>query len=194
LEKGGLVAQTLADGGRQSGLVEGVEMQAGGAVAQEAAAHFGYHVQPQRFDGGGVVGIGLQLQSQPARNFGAAHIGEAGQLGEVGNRHDAGHDGDFHAAPAHVVEEAEVGIGVEEKLGDGGIGTGFHFAHEALNVVFGAARLRVVFRVGGHFDVEPVAESVADEFHQFVGVAQAGGAQAHAGGDVAAQGKHMADA
>jgi len=66
LKKGGLVAQTLADGGRQSGLVEGVEMQAGGAVAQEAAAHFGYHVQPQGFDGGGVVGIGLQLQPQPA--------------------------------------------------------------------------------------------------------------------------------
>ena len=136
----------------------------------------------------------MQLQPQPARNFGAAHIGKAGQFGEVGNRHDAGHDGDFHAAPAHVVEEAEVGVGIEEKLGDGGIGAGFHFAHEALDVVFGAARLRVVFGVGSHFDVEPVAESVADELHQFVGVVQAGGAQAHAGGDVAAQGNHVADA
>ena len=42
--------------------------------------------------------------------------------------------------------------------------------------------------------MEPVAEPVADELHQFVGVVQAGGAQTHAGGDVAAQSHHVVDA
>lgn len=126
MKKGGLVAQTLADGGRQSGLVEGVEMQAGGAVAQEAAAHFGYHVQPQGFDGGGVVGIGLQLQPQPAWDFGAEHIGEAGECGEVGSA----------LKKNWMMAESAPAL---------------HFVHEALDVVFGVERLQVVFGVGSHY-------------------------------------------
>ena len=39
-----LITQTLANGGHQTGLVEGVKMQAGRAVGQQALAHLRYHI------------------------------------------------------------------------------------------------------------------------------------------------------
>ena len=43
---------------------------------------------------------------------------------------------------------------------------------EAPDVVIGIARLRMVFRIGGDIDVEPVARLVTDESHQLVRIAE----------------------
>ena len=133
----------------------------------------------------------MQFQAQPARDFGAASVGEARQFGKAGNRHDAGNDGNTHAAPLHVIDKAEIGIGVVKILRDGGIGAGIDFAHEMVDVVFGTARLRVEFGIGGHFDVEIAAVLGFNQFHQFVGITHAVHAQADAGGDIAAQGDNV---
>jgi len=46
------------------------------------------------------------------------------------------------------------------------------------------------FGIGRDFDVEPVAGFLADERHQFVGIAQFACVAAHARRQVAAQGDH----
>ena len=91
------------------------------------------------------------------------------------------------------VDEMEVGVGVVEILGDGRVGAGLDLAREGVEVVLGAARLRVPFGIGGNFDAEPVAGLGADEFDQFVGVAEFAGL-GHARGQVAAQGDGAPDA
>ena len=169
-------------------------MQARRAFAQQAFAHFGYHVQSQSLDGGTVVGIRLQLQAQPARDFRTAGIGKANQFGKTGNRHDAGDNRNIHPAPAHIVEEAEIGIRVVKILGNRRIRSRFGFTDEMVEVVLRTARLRMIFGIGGDFDMEMAAVFVFNQFHQFVGITQPAGARAHAGRNIAAQGDNVAHA
>ena len=86
-----------------------------------------------------------------------------------------GDDGNVHALGPGFVDEMEVGVGVVEILGDRRVGAGLDLADEGRHVVLRAARLRVPFRVGRHFDAEPVAGFGADEVDQFVGVAEFAG-------------------
>ena len=64
--------------------------------------------------------------------------------------------GTVDAERAHLVDEVEVGVGVEEELGDRRVGAGLHLGGEVLQVALGVALLRVVLGVGGDLD-EPVA-------------------------------------
>lgn len=66
-------------------------------------------------------------------------------------------------------------------------------AREGVKVVLRIARLRMPFGVGGDGDLEVVAGFAADEFDEFVGVAEFAGL-GHARGQVAAQGDEAADA
>jgi hypothetical protein len=67
------------------------------------------------------------------------------------------------------------------------------FALEVQQVLAVVAGLGMGFRIGRHLDLEPVAGFLADETHQFVGVAEFT-RLGHAGGQVAAQGDDVADA
>ncbi|MNC18162.1 hypothetical protein D3C75_660580 [compost metagenome] len=80
----------------------------------------------------------------------------------------------------------EVGIGVEEVLGDGRIGTGVDLGLEVLQVEQGVLRLRMRFRIRAHFDTEGIAVLGADEGDQFGGVAHVAG-ETHARRQIAAQ-------
>lgn len=102
-------------------------------------------------------------------------------------------DGNIHAARLRFVDEAEIGVGIEEVLSHRRIGAGVDLAHEVVDVVLGRARLRMEFRISGHFDVEMIAMLGADEFHQLIGVAEFAGRH-HAGRNVAAQRDDVADA
>ena len=144
----------------------------------------------QRVD---IVVEGRQAQADPARDLGAAIVREAGQLGVVEDRHDAGHDRHGDAGPLRAFDEIEVGAGVVEILGDGGIGASLHLLGKMAQVVVGRAGLRVDFGVSGHFDGEPVAAVFADEAHQIGGVPEVAQSD-HAGGQVATQGHQPADA
>ena len=142
-----------------------------------------------------VVAHGLQAFADPARDFGAAGVGEAGELGEVGDRHDAGQDGDVDAPGRAAIDEAKVGIRVIEILGDGTVGASLDLALEVGQVLIGIGGLGMDLGVGRHLDAEMVAGLLTDEGDQFVGVAEVpSGAQPHAGGQVAAQGHQAADA
>lgn len=171
-------------------MVEGVEVQAGRAVVQQVLAQLGDHIHAEGADRGLVVAQFGQAQADPARHFGAAHFREAQQLGVVGDGHDARHDRHPHTLGLGPVDEVEVGVGVEEVLGDGGIGARLDLGHEVIQIRRRIGGLRVHFGIGRHFDVEPIARFLADERHQFVGVAQFAGVAAHARGQVAAQGDH----
>ena len=172
-------------------------MQTRRAARQQPFAQLRHHVQPESLQRRAVVAVAGQLQPYPARDLGAAHVGEALQLGVVGDGHDAGDDRDVHAQFPGVVDEAEIGVSVVEILGDGGVRAGVHLAGEMAQVFLGGLRLRMDFRVGGGLDMEPVAGFGADEFDELAGVGEFAGRcveHAVAAGQVAAQGNQATDA
>ena len=71
---------------------------------------------------------------------------------------------------AHFVNEVEVGIGIEEELRDRRVSAGLRLGDKVLEISLGIAALRVVLRVGRHFDGEVIAMTLADEAHQIGGV------------------------
>src|SRR5512145_1313052 len=80
--RGGLEPEPLPDGGGEPGLVHRVEVQAGRALREQAVAEVGDDVEPEAADRGGVVAEALQLEADPARDLGAAGVGEARELAE----------------------------------------------------------------------------------------------------------------
>ncbi|OMP13258.1 hypothetical protein COLO4_01993, partial [Corchorus olitorius] len=186
-------AQSLPDRPRGAGGVERVEVQARRAALQQAVAHGRHHVQAERANRFTIVAKAFEALGDPARHFRTAHLGKAHQLRRIRDRHDAGHDGHFHAELACIVDELEVRVGVEEVLRDGGVRTGLDLAGEVLQIVPRRARLRVVFRIRRHFDVERLAGFLADELDQLVGEAEFTDL-AHARRHVAAQRDDAADA
>ncbi len=167
-------------------------MQARRAAGQQPFAQRRHHIQAEGLDRRAVVAEAGQLQAHPARDLGAAHVGEAHQLRVVRDRHDAGHHRDIEAQFLHLLDKLEIRIGVVEVLGDGGVGPGLHLALEGQQIVLWRPGLRVDLGIGRHFDVEPVARFGADEFHQLVGVTEFAG-RAVAAGQVAAQRHHALD-
>jgi DNA helicase HerA-like ATPase len=100
-----LKPQPLADRRGQAGLVQRVEVQARRAAGEQALAQFGHHVEAEGADRRAVVAEALELAAHPARDLRAAGIREAGDLAEVGDRHDARHDRHVDAERAARVDE-----------------------------------------------------------------------------------------
>src|SRR5690606_15258180 len=120
-------AQVAGNGQGGFGAVQGVEMQAGGALVEQVLAQAADDVFAECADGGFVVSEFGESKPYPSRHFSTTHVRESKQLGAVGNWHDARHDGHGDAAGANAVDEIEVGVGVEEVLGDGAVGAGLYF-------------------------------------------------------------------
>ena len=161
-------------------------MQGRCTPGDQALAQPRHHVGGEFAQGLGVVAEGACTLLDPARNLGTAAFREPSQLGEIGDRHDAGHDRSVHAQCPRIVDEAEIRVGVVEVLGNRAVGTGIELGLEAAQVGQRVFCLRMGFRVGGHFDVEMSAVFGADEGHQLVGVTQVAAA-CHARRQVAAQ-------
>ena len=102
---------------------------------------------------GRVVHEAFHLQRHPARDLDAVARRELRDLRVVVDRHDARHDGHRDAQRAHLVDEVEVGVGVEEELRDRRVGAGLDLVREVLQVAPRVALLRVVFGVGRDLDV-----------------------------------------
>src|SRR6185437_3178900 len=152
-----LEPEPLPDGRGGAREVERVEVQARRAAREEAVAELGHGVQAERLDRGRVVAVALELEPHPARDLGAAGIGETGELGEVVDRHDPRNDGDIDSHRLRALDEMEIRIGVVEVLRDGTVRAGVDLRLERGEVLVGLARLRVVFRIRRDLDVEPVA-------------------------------------
>src|SRR5260221_5797311 len=192
-ERRGSEPEPLPDRGGQARLVHRVDMQSGCPAGKEAVAKLGDYIQPEASNRCGVVAQTLHLQAQPARDLGPASVREAGELREISDRHDSGHDGCGDAEGLAVVDEAKIGIGVEEVLSDRRVRARVDLGLEVRHVLPRAARLRVEFGVAGDFDVEVIAGPFADESHQLARVAKLPGARG-ARRQVPAQGDDVIDA
>src|SRR5690606_35795619 len=91
---------------------------------------------------------------------------------------------------AYAIDEVEIGVGVEEVLGDRAVGAGPDLAHEVLEILGGTARLGMHFGIGRHFDLEPVAAMLANQAHQFVSIMHFTRMATHARRQVATQGNN----
>ena len=103
-----------------------------------------------------------------------------------------GDDRHLDAEGADLVDEVEVGVGVEEELGDRRVGAGLHLGGEVLQVALRIALLRVVLGIGRDLDVPVAPFLLADEGDQLAGVAELARGRG-AARQVAAQGDQAAD-
>ena len=168
-------------------------MQPRRAFGEQAPAQVGDHLRAEAADRFDVVAVAREPVADPARDLGAAGVGEARQLREIADRHDAGHDGRVDAEAARVVAEAQVGVGVVEVLRDRRARAGAHLGREGPQVVVRAARLGVHLGIRRDLDVEPVAGLGAHPGDEIAGVAEVARVD-HAGRQVAAQGDDAPDA
>src|SRR5438874_7150715 len=141
-------------------------------MRQEVAAQIGDDVEPEGANRCRIVAETLQLAADPARDLRAAGVREARQLGKAQDRHDSRHDRRLDPGGDRLVDEVIVAVGVEEILGDRRVGAGVDLALEVGEILARISGLRMIFRVRRDFDVEPVARRRADEFDQFVRIAQ----------------------
>jgi hypothetical protein len=156
------------------------------AARDETVAEIGHNVETKRADRSRVIAVAFELLPDPARNLGAARIGESCELGKAPDRHDARNDRHFQPHRFALVDEMKVGIGVEEILRDRRVRAGFDLAPESVQVLLRASRLRVVFGVRGDFDEEVTAELLPDEFHELICIMELTG-RGGAGRQVASQ-------
>ena len=96
----------------------------------------------------------LEQVVHPRGNRRAAHGREPADRGEVGHRHDPGHDLGVDPGRRRLVAEAEEGFGGEEELGDRAVGAGVELALEVVEVGGRARRFGMAFGIGGDRDLE----------------------------------------
>ena len=96
----------------------------------------------------------FEQPGEPIRHAGAAFGAEVKELGEVGDRQDAGHDGHRDPRLAGALDEAQVNLDVEEVLGDGPTRPGVDLAFQVIEVGLGTDRLGMGFGEGRDADLE----------------------------------------
>ena len=136
--------------------------------------------------------MGEKTQAYPAGNLSAAIVREAGQALVVGDRHDAGHDGNIDALLAAAVDEIEVAVEIVEVLRDATVRAGIDLAFQEGDIGVGRRCVGMDFGIAADLDVDGVAEALADVANQLFRVTHA---RRRSGpcGDVAAQGDDAID-
>src|SRR5690606_8882806 len=134
-----------------------------------------------------IIAVAFELPANPPRNLRTTHVAEAGELGIVGDRHDAWYHRDIDALFLALVDEAEIGVDIVEILGDGAVGATLDFLLEEIEVLTGRWRLRMKLRVGRDFDQKMLAAMLADMANQIAGIAEGSGG-AHTRRQIATQG------
>src|SRR5579859_1120336 len=137
-------AEQVADREHEIGAVHGVEMEGVDAMLGELL-----HLAGR--DGGGdqlpclaVVVEAFEFFRKPARHGSTGAGDEIAGLLEIVHRHDAGHDRNGDAAPAHAVEVAEVKVVIEEDLRDRARRAGVDLGLQRVDVGVEVTRLRVL--------------------------------------------------
>ena len=168
-------------------------MQPGCTQFQQACTQAGDDFLAEVPDRLEVFAITFKPLAYPARDFSTTGIRETCQLMVIGNRHNARDNRDADALLFTTVDKTQVGIRIVEILGDRAVRTGIHLAFEVSEIPGRVGRLRVVFRVGGDFDMKMFAGLCADKTDQLIGITKFTGFH-HAGRHVTAQGDDMMDA
>lgn len=144
------------------------------------------------------LGVVLEFLEFAVEGFGdgsAAHFGEAFDLGDVGDGHDAWDDGDAYAFGASSVDEVEVFVVVEEELCDEELASGIDFSAEVVEVEIEVFGFDVALGVAGATDAEvEVFVGVGDEFVAVLETVFVGYEFGFASWRVTAEGKDIFDA
>lgn len=130
-------------------------MQARSTTVDEGFAQFGGDLDADGSHALGVVFVGAQPSDQSLRQIGAREFSESLDLPDIGHRLDAGDDRQVTPQCTDPVDKVDVGLGIEEELGD-------RKARSGLGLVGEDARVELRIPVadvgeGGHTDAE-VAE------------------------------------
>src|SRR5205085_12618988 len=112
----------------------------------------------------------FEISADPARNFSAASVRESRQFRKAANGHDAGYHRHRDTHFLALRDEVEIAVGIIEILRDRRICAGVDLAFKTVENVFGASRLRMIFRIRGDLDKKVISEFPADKSYQFVGV------------------------
>src|SRR4051794_20055105 len=142
------------EGGRQLGAVQRVEVEPRQALGREAPALLDRDARGQHRVELGAVLHALEQGGEPGRDRGAAGGGEAADLGEAVDRHDAGHELGRDARDLERVAEAEDAVGIEAVLADEAGRPGVDLALQVLEVGERAAGLGMHLGVAGDADLE----------------------------------------
>ena len=118
-------------------------MQPGCSAGKQALAQLCHYIEAEGLHRRAVIAIAFQRLAYPARNLGATGVGEARQLREFSDRHDARHDGNRDAQLHALLDKLEVAVGIVEVLGNRRICTGIDLALEVKEVVAWRFGLRV---------------------------------------------------
>jgi len=159
--------EVLADPHRRRRVVQRVEVDSRGAVAEEL-----FRLLDRDLDGElelrvGIVAVALHALADPDGEVGAAFLGESRDLIVRPDGHQAHDDGDVDPAAADLFDELEVAGVVEEVLGHGGVGARLHLAHEVVDVFAEAGRFRMALRIARDENVE--SSSFLDERNELGG-------------------------
>jgi len=119
-----------------------------------------------------ILGLEQALAAHPTRDLDAVARRELRDARVVVEGHDARHDGHRDAQLAHLLDEVEVRVRVEEELRDRPVRAGLDLRGEVLQVALRVALLRVVLGIGGDFDGPVPPLRGADELDQLAGVAE----------------------
>src|SRR5438445_11524313 len=164
--------QPLANRQRRLGAVQSIKVDGRRAALDRLAAQLGDDIGAEFADRIDIVAERFQTLGDPARNLGAAHVGETAQLRILRDRHDARRDRHADAELARVVDEAEIRIGVEEVLRDRTIRAGVDLALEVGQIAHRIAGLRMHFGIAGDIDMKLAVAFPADEFDLIPRVAE----------------------
>src|SRR3954453_1610835 len=119
---------------RRERTIERIEMDAGRATSDQVAALSRRVLDAERADGVGVVAARLARGEQRRRNGRAAERGEALDLREVRDRHDAGDDRHFDTRAARALDERKIVLVVEEELRDQKVSAGLDLGLEIAEI------------------------------------------------------------
>ena len=146
----GTNAEQMANGEDEVGAIIGVEVEFIDAGARQA-----HHLLDGGRRGDERARLRIFVQSvealgEPARHARSGLLRETGDLLEIADRHDAGHDRNCDSPPARLVEEFEVDVIVEEELRDGARRAGVDLRLKRVEILFDRGAFRMAFGIGRH--------------------------------------------
>ena len=148
-------------------LVEGVEVDTGNALAEQAFQLAGGVFQTDLPHGFRIVGVGFQLGVEFVGNAGSAKSRHAGELLQGSGNQQSGNQWDAHTIGGKLIAPTQEGRVVEEELGDDELGPGIDFFDEETAVGLLVRIFDVAFRITCRADAK--AAALSDVGNQFAG-------------------------
>ena len=149
-------------------LVEGVEVNAGNAFAEQVLQLAGGVFQADLLHGFRIGVVGFQLNAEFVGNTDSTEIGHAGELLQGSGNQQPGNQRDAHTVSSELVTPAQKEGVVEKELGGDEVRSGVDFSDEEVAVGVLVRIFDVPFRIACGTNAE--ASALLDGGYQFAGV------------------------